>query len=270
MASAGIDPDVDVILLVVPPPRMVSHLKQGLISGFCVGEPWNALAVEKAKGHTLISSHAIWNNHPEKVYGATRAWSEQHPHSLQALVTALMRACAWIDDTGNREELCMLLGQSRYLDCPPEVLRHSLSGTYPTCAGEPPLACPDFNVFHRYAANYPWRSHALWTLGQMQRWGQLGGAADLNRIAREVYRPEWYRAAARTLGYPVLEQEYKREGLHAAPWTLQEKEQTIVMGADAFMDGRVFDPDELAAYLRGFSTDPHETSGQRLALECVK
>ena len=271
MASAGIDPDRDVLLLVVPPPQMGSHLEQGLISGFCVGEPWNALAAERGKGHTLISSHAIWNNHPEKVYGATRAWAEQHPNSLQALVTALMQACAWIDDAGNREELCTLLSRPRYVDCPPEVLRRSLSGTFSFGAGEPPQARPDFNVFHRYAANHPWRSHALWTLAQMRRWGQLDASVDLEQVAREVYRPEWVRQAGKRLGCPVPDQEYKREGEHTAPWTLSGKGDAIIMGADAFMDGRLFDPGDVEGYLQGFDDLYEEkATGRRVALECVK
>jgi nitrate/nitrite transport system ATP-binding protein len=271
MASAGIDPDTDVRLVVVPPPQMVSHLEQDLISGFCVGEPWNARAVAMGIGHTLISSYDIWNNHPEKVYGLTRDWAERHPNSLRALVRALLQACAWIDDANNRAELCALLSQPRYVDCPPQVLQLSLSGTFPFSPGEAPWERPDFNVFHRYVANYPWRSHALWTLGQMRRWGQVGKEEDLERIVREVYQREWYREAARVLGYPVLEQEYKQEGVHEGPWILQEGEQAISMGADAFMDGREFDPADVADYLRGFAgVRQSETSGQRLALECVK
>ena len=271
MASAGIDPDQDVLLLVVPPPKMVSHLEQGLISGFCVGEPWNSLAVERGKGHTLINSHAIWNNHPEKVYGVTRAWAEQHPRSLQALVTALLQACAWIEDPANHDELCERLSQPDFVDCPPEVLRHSLNGSFPSRPGEAPRERPDFNVFHRYAANYPWRSHALWTLAQMRRWGQLGEDVDLERVAREVYQPEWVRRAARELGYPVPELEYKREGIHAEGWTLLEGGQAIAMGPDAFMDGRVFDPADVEGYLHGF-VEPHQEkfTGQPVALECVK
>ena len=271
MASAGIDPDRDVLLLVVPPPQMVSHLKQGLISGFCVGEPWNALAVEEGRGHTLISTHAIWNNHPEKVYGATRAWAEQHPRSLQALVTALMQACAWIDDAGNRDELCTLLGQSRYVDCPAEVLRLSLSGAFPFGDSDPAHAHPDFNVFHRYAANHPWRSHALWTLAQMRRWGQLDDSVDLEQIAREVYRPEWVRQAGQVLGCPMPDQEYKREGEHAASWTLPGEGGSITMGADAFMDGRLFDPGDVEAYLQGFDGLYEEKpTDQPVVMECVK
>jgi nitrate/nitrite transport system ATP-binding protein len=268
MASAGIDPDRDVRLVVVPPPQMVSHLEQGLISGFCVGEPWNAHAVGARIGHTLIGSYDIWNNHPEKVLGVTRAWAERHPHSLQALVTALLQACAWLDEPTHRDEVCALLSQPSYVDCPEDVLRLSLSGTLPSSPDAAPRARPDFNVFHRYAANYPWRSHALWTLSQMRRWGQIDADADLERIARQVYRPEWYRKAAAALGYPVIAQEHKSEGLHAGPWTLEEGEQTIAMGADAFMDGRCFDPADVAGYVRGFAIGSHqERASQCLAVE---
>src|SRR5690606_4829890 len=39
MASAGIDPDRDIRLIVVPPPQMVANLSAGNIVGYCVGEP---------------------------------------------------------------------------------------------------------------------------------------------------------------------------------------------------------------------------------------
>ena len=46
LAGGGINPDFDVRLVVIPPPLMVANLDQGLIDGFCVGAPWNAVAVE--------------------------------------------------------------------------------------------------------------------------------------------------------------------------------------------------------------------------------
>ncbi len=39
LASAGIDPDRDIRLSVVPPPLMADCLRKGLIDGYCVGEP---------------------------------------------------------------------------------------------------------------------------------------------------------------------------------------------------------------------------------------
>jgi nitrate/nitrite transport system ATP-binding protein len=253
MASAGIDPDVDVRLIVVPPPQMLSHLEQGLISGYCVGEPWNAQAVKQGTGHTLVASYDVWNNHPEKVFGVTRAWAERHPNTLQALLMALLESCAWLDQEEHRREVCELLSRPGYVGCPVEVLQMSMTGTFQFNPAEAPRSRPDFNVFHRYAANYPWRSHALWTLSQMMRWGQIEEALDLTRIAAQVYQPGLYRKAAAALGYPVIEQEHKSEGGHPQSWTLREGELDIPMGADVFMDGRKFNPGDVMGYLNGFA-----------------
>lgn len=252
MASAGIDPDRDVNLVVVPPPQMVNHLREQLISGYCVGEPWNAHAVKEGIGHTLITSHDIWNNHPEKVFGVARAWADANPNTHLAVLTALLEACAWIDEPGNRREVCELLSQGRYVNTPVDVLEMSLNGTYQFSAGSAPRSLPDFNVFHRYGANYPWRSHALWFLSQMVRWGQIDQPLNLARVARDVYCPEIYRQAAGSLGLPAVAQELKTEGEHSAPWVLTEQEVSLAMGPDAFMDGRVFDGRDVMGYVKSF------------------
>ncbi len=102
LASAGIDPDRDVRLVTVPPPRMVGRLKAGDIVGFCVGEPWNSLAVADGVGHVLIAGCELWNNGPEKALGVLASWADAHPNTHRALVRALIEAQAWLDEPGNR------------------------------------------------------------------------------------------------------------------------------------------------------------------------
>jgi nitrate/nitrite transport system ATP-binding protein len=253
MADAGIDPDRDVRLTVVPPQQVGHYLRAGLIAGYCVGEPWNTYAVSEGLGRTLITSFDIWNNHPEKVFAVTRIWAQSNPNTHQAVVTALLEASAWLDDPANRRATCELLSQGRYVNAPVDVLEKSLTGTLQFSSDEQPRAAPDYNVFQRYAANFPWRSHALWFLSQMLRWGQVDGAVKAEAIARAVYRPEVFRAAADELGLPYPEVDYKREGLHQGGWALMSGADTLEMGADLFMDGRQFDATRLQEYLAGFS-----------------
>ena len=68
------------------------------------------------------------------------------------------------------------------------------------------ISLPDFHVFHRYAANFPWISHAVWLLTQMLRWGQLSSPVDVMAAAQRVYRPDLYREAARAVeeGLPLI------------------------------------------------------------------
>jgi nitrate/nitrite transport system substrate-binding protein len=102
---------------------------------------------------------------------------------------------------------------------------------------------PDFHVFHRYAANFPWISHALWLLKQMARWRQIAAPADLTAVARQVYRPDLYREAARALGIAAPDVDVKVEGVHAGSWTLPSGRGAITMGSDLFFDGATFDPE---------------------------
>lgn len=112
-----------------------------------------------------------------------------------------------------------------------------------------PLERPDFNVFSRYGANYPWRSHALWFLTQMARWGQLREPVDLAKVAHQVYRPELFRQAAVGLGLTPPTQESKHEGIHSSGWTLTGESGDLSMGPDLFFDGMTFNPHDPIGYL---------------------
>jgi nitrate/nitrite transport system substrate-binding protein len=112
----------------------------------------------------------------------------------------------------------------------------------------PPKACGHF----RYAVNFPWRSHAVWFLTQMIRWGQIEQPLDIRATAAAVYRPDLYRDAAKALGVPAPSRDDKTEGTHAVPWTLSEASAPIPVGPNRFFDGCVFDPTRPIDYLAGF------------------
>lgn len=252
LASSGIDPDEDINLTVVPPPQMVNYLQSGVVSGFCVGEPWNTLAVCNGLGTTLVSSFDIWNNHPEKVFGVTSSWAAANPNTLQAILRALIKACDWLDHDENRKETCEILSQGRYVNAPQEILEKSMLGSFQFAKDQEPKPLPDFNVFYRYAANFPWRSHALWFLTQMARWGQVRRPFDFGQVARDVYRPEIFREAAASLGIAVPADDYKDEGNHATSWPLKAGEESFEMGADKFFDEQVFSAEDPVDYLEQF------------------
>ena len=265
MAAAGIDPDNDVRLVVVPPPQMVGRLEKGTIDGYCVGEPWNAQAVQAGLGHTLITKYEIWNNSPEKVLGVTQEWAEQYPNTHRALLMALLEASRWLDELQNRLEAAAMIARSVYVNAPEHVVRMSMTGTFQYAASELPRALPDFNVFYRYAANFPWRSHALWFISQMVRWGQLDSPVDMHAVAREVYRPDIFRDAAEPLGLLCPSIDYKLEGRHDSNWKLHEGSGSLLMGSDRFLDGRSFDPSNPVEYLRGFDINHNAIDFDELA-----
>ena len=253
MASAGIDPERDVRLIVIPPPHMVTNLESGKIDGYCVGEPWNTRAVHKGIGRILISGYEIWNNSPEKVLGIKQSWAEKHPNTHRALIMALLEASAWIDQPENREEVIQLLASDRYINTAVEDIAPALTGRLSYSQDDKPLQLNDFCVFHRYAANFPWRSHAEWIITQMYRWGQIDQFTDIEALASRIYRPDIYREAAVALGMAVPTIEHKPEGTHAEPWTLSDASQPISMGPDQFFDGKHYNATDPLGYLKSFS-----------------
>ena len=232
LASAGIDPDADVRLCVVPPPRMVGELAAGRVDGFCVGAPWSEVATRRGLGVTVATKYAIWNNSPEKVLGVTRDWADAHPATHRALVAALIEAARWLDLPGHRAEAAQLLIDNGWVQAPAETIRASL------------LPQEGGLVFHHHAATFPWRSHAIWFTLQMLRWRQCWVAPDLYALARDVYRCETYREAAALVAEPCPASDYKMEGGHPAAWMTDASGGTALeLGADLLLDGTVFDPD---------------------------
>jgi ABC-type nitrate/sulfonate/bicarbonate transport system substrate-binding protein len=244
LAEAGIDPDRDVQLAVTPPPRMAARLKSGEIDGFCVGAPWNAVAAQDGSGEVLIEACEFWRLGPDKAFSVTAGWAQRNPETLRALLRALLRAAMWADEPANRPELARMLARPEHVGVPEAAVRESLlagpAGAYRL-------------MFHRSAAGFPWRSHAVWFLSQMLRWGQIGPEVGLHALAARVYRPDAYRDAAAALGLPAPLVDEKVEGLHAASWLLEEATAPIMMGPDAFFDGRPFDAAQPAAYAAGFA-----------------
>ncbi|MBX9634278.1 MAG: ABC transporter substrate-binding protein, partial [Magnetospirillum sp.] len=124
MAAAGIDPDRDVRLVVVPPPQMVGHLSAGNIAGFCVGEPWGSLAANMELGRVVATSAHIFGGRIEKVLGVTRSFADANPETHKALVKALIAAGQWCD--ANRAEVAEIIAQPAYVNVPVEIARASL------------------------------------------------------------------------------------------------------------------------------------------------
>jgi ABC-type nitrate/sulfonate/bicarbonate transport system substrate-binding protein len=252
LADAGIDPDRDVRLVIAPPPRMAARLRSGDVDGYCVGAPWNAVAVAEGSGEILVYASEFWRIGPDKVFGVCADWTAANPDASRALLRALIRAGQWADEAANRAELAHMLAHPTYVDAPEEVVGLSLLGSPPYAAGQPGPASQDYLVFSRYAAAFPWRSHAVWFLSQMLRWGQIGPQVNIPAIAEQVFRPDAFREAAGDLGvaFPLVDE--KVEGAHAEPWLLEEASDPIRMAPDVFLDGRIFDAGQPAAYAASF------------------
>ncbi len=265
MAAAGIDPDKDIRLIVIPPAYMVANLEAQKIVGYCVGEPWNELAVNAGIGRTLTTKYQIWNNSPEKVFAVTNSWADKFPNTHKAVLMALMEASVWIDKEENRMDVAKILAREEYVNAPFDVVKMSMTGTYQYARHLAPQPSPDFNVFNRYAANFPWQSHAEWFITQMYRWGDLQEPVNIKDAASKVYRSDIYVSAAKEIGLSYPSTTHKKEGLHKEAWTLEDEYLQILMGADSFFDNKEYDPDKLLDYT--YSFDIHSNSVSRSALE---
>lgn len=202
----------DVLISVTPPPQMPATLESGTILGYSVGEPWNQAAVFKGIGVPVVTDYDIWKNNPEKVFGLTKAFTDANPQTTLALTKALIRAAEWLDADGNanRAEAVKVLSKPEYVGADEKVIANSMTGTFEYEKGDK-RAAPDFNVFFRYHATYPYYSDAVWYLTQMRRWGQIPERKDdawYAETAKSVYRPDIYLKAA---GLLVEEGKAKKE-----------------------------------------------------------
>ena len=184
LAAGGINPgyysstdvtgtiQAQALLSVTPPPQMPATLEAGTINGYCVGEPWNQAAVFKGIGVPVITDYQIWKNNPEKVFGITAEFAEKHPNTTLALTKALIRAAMWLDENNNanRMKAVEILSKPEYVGADKAVIANSMTGTFEFEKGDK-RPVPDFNVFFRHFATYPYYSDAVWYLTQMRRWG---------------------------------------------------------------------------------------------------
>jgi nitrate/nitrite transport system substrate-binding protein len=241
--------DADALLSVTPPPQMPATLEAGTIYGYCVGEPWNQQAVFKGIGVPVITDYEIWKDNPEKVFGLTQEFTEKYPNTTIRIVKALIRAGKWLDENNNanRAEAVKILSKSNYVGADYNVIANSMTGTFEYEKGDK-RSVPDFNVFFRYNATYPYYSDAVWYLTQMRRWGQIPEYKSddwYKKTASEVYRPDIYRKAA---------MELIAEGLVSADeFPDFDKETGYRKPQTEFIDGITYDGTKPNAYLDKFA-----------------
>ena len=237
--------DAEALLSVTPPPQMPATLEAGTIYGYCVGEPWNQQAVFKGIGVPVITDYEIWQNNPEKVFGVSKAWAEEFPNTHLRVVRAMIRAAHWLDanDNANRPEAVEILSKPYYVGADYDVIANSMTGTFEYEKGDK-RPVPDFNVFFRYNATYPYYSDAVWYLSQMRRWGQIAEQKPDSwymDMAKKVYRPDIYAVAAQSL---------IDEGvMDAADFPDFATEDGFREPQSAFIDGITFDGMAPNAYL---------------------
>jgi two-component system, oxyanion-binding sensor len=247
LSACGINPETDVDIVIVPPPLMPDALAAGRIDAFCVGEPWNSVAVATGHGVIATAKSKIWRSSPEKVLGVSAEWAERNPDLLAALLRALYKAAKFCGQSENRPALAALLAKPEFIGVNARLIEMALSGHFSGAqnGNENPLVIDGFFMPFARAATFPWQSHAAWFYSQMVRWGQIAHSNENALTALKSYRPDLYRAALAPLTMAIPETDLKIEGGLQVP-TLQNG---LLLGPDGFFDGQVFDPAFMEAYI---------------------
>lgn len=253
LSSMGVSPDEDVQIKIVPPILMADALNAGQIDGFCVGEPWNSLAVSKSFGKVITTKTAIWASSPEKVLAVQSEWAEKNQDALQSLLVALVKAAKWCSSKQNYEKLAKIMSADIYLNIPEALVLGALSGSLSSSASINADHTLPFLEFYDNAATFPWQSHALWLYSQMVRWGHLKHSAESAEIARSSFRPDIYRSALKSTDAIIPSGNSKVEGALKTRTAVGAASNTLYLGPDGFFDDNVFDPDQIDRYIFGQS-----------------
>jgi nitrate/nitrite transport system substrate-binding protein len=227
LAEAGINPDTDVQIRVVPPPEMVANLRAGNIDGYLGPDPFNQRAVFDEIGFLHILTKDLWNGHPCCAFGTSTEFIQQNPNTFAALYRAVLTAAAMARQAKNRELIAKVISPQAYLNQPETVVAQVLTGRFADGLGNV-LTVPDRADFDPM----PWQSMAVWMLTQMQRWGYVKGEVNYNQIAERVFLITDARKHMKDLGMPFeAGSGYKKH--------------TIM--------GREFDPAKAGAYAKSFA-----------------
>jgi nitrate/nitrite transport system substrate-binding protein len=237
LAAGGIDPDKDIETIVVPPPQMVANMKVGTMDCFCVGEPWNLQLINQKIGYTAVTTGELWNKHPEKSFGMRAAFVDKYPKAAKALLMAVMEAQQWADKAENKAELAAIMGKRQWMNCPVEDVLDRSAGKFDYgIAGKVVENSPHIMKYWRDFASYPFQSHDLWFLTEDIRWGKYEPGFDTKALIAKVNREDMWRDAAKTLGVASA-----------------EIPASTSRGKETFFDGKVFDPENPAAYLKSLA-----------------
>ncbi len=226
LAEAGLDPDRDVQIRVVPPPEMVANLRAGNLDGFLGPDPVNQRAVFDEVGFIHLLSREIWDGHPCCSFGIPTDFVTQNPNSFAALYRSVLKAAAMARDPKNRPIMAEVLAPANYLNQPKAVLEQVLTGRFADGLGNV-RSVPervDYDPF-------PWYSMAVWILTQLKRWGYLKGDVRYRDIAEKVYLLTDARRYMNQLGMNPPKENFRKFSVM----------------------GREFDPAKPDAYLDSFA-----------------
>lgn len=230
-------PALQIERITIPPPRMAEAVAEGRVDAFWVGEPWGSVAVHKGVGQLMMAGRDVWQSAPEKVLAARHGWVEDHPDVAAKLMRAVYVAGQWLDAKRNKPLAIEILGRSEHLSLSPDFIDPAVTGHLIPKLGAPPVDVDRFVLFHKHAANFPWRSQAAWIAHH------LGADADGMAKAKASFRTDLYRRNLSPLGADMPGASAKIEGSLHYDTAVASSRGHMILTPDAFFDGNTFDFD---------------------------
>jgi nitrate/nitrite transport system substrate-binding protein len=232
LAAGGINPDQDVVLEPVPPPQMVANMKVGTVDAFCVGEPWNAQLVSQKLGYSALVTGELWKDHPEKAFTMRQDWVDKNPNAAQAILMAILEAQQWCDKAENKEEMCKIISDRKYLNVAAADILERSKGNIDYGDGRTQKDFDHRMKFWEDNASYPYKSHDIWFLTEEIRWGYLPKDSKVQDLVNQVNKEDLWKKAAKAINVPDAE----------IPTSTSR-------GVETFFDGVKFDPEKPEEYL---------------------
>ena len=240
LRACGFAPE-DLDLRTVPPPMMADAMAAGEVDAFCVGEPWPSFAVERGIAALLLPGPAVWAAPPEKGLVLRRDFTETRSAETGALMRAIWRAGRWLDEPDHRGAAAEIMSRPEYLDLPSELAERGLTGRLTVTPRGELRQAPGFLAFHSGGASFPWKSQAALIARNIALRHGLDPMAAM-RAAMPHFRTDLYRQHLRSAGAALPGASLRIEGMIDADRTVPAERGQMVLRADRFFDGFVFDP----------------------------
>jgi NitT/TauT family transport system ATP-binding protein len=188
----------------------------------------------------ILPGASVWAHAPEKVLGMRRHWAEENQDLQGAVMRAVYRACLWLGKADNRPLASDILARSQHLDLPDHAIDPALTGHIIPKEGQKPWSVPHFLKFFSEATTFPWRSHGAWIGTQLSRHYGLDVEHSI-RIGADCMRPDLYRQHLGRGGVDMPGASMKVEGVLNKPTPVASTQGEMILGPDAFFDGKTFD-----------------------------
>ncbi|GAB4087425.1 CmpA/NrtA family ABC transporter substrate-binding protein [Hydrogenophaga soli] len=232
LATHGIHPMKDAKIITVPPPQMVANMRVGNMDGYCVGEPWGHRAIMDGIGITGTTTQDIWQDHPEKVLGATGEYAKKYPNTCRAVTAAILEAGKWIDaGLQNKLKMAETIADKAYVNTGVDAINQRILGRYQNGLGKTWDDPNHMKFYNDGAVNFPYLSDGMWFLTQHKRWGLLKDHPDYLGVAKAINQIDLYKDAAAASKTPLPKSDMRSHKL---------------------VDGVVWDGKDPAKYADGF------------------